>query len=95
MRSIFAIWSNTGREDYGLRRPRLAPTGRLCVTLLAIAVAGIGVGNVYSEFDASSKSDSVVDRVASIFGAGRTSVPTDERIRSVTTSSAAASDPSH
>jgi hypothetical protein len=76
MRSIFAIWSNTSREDYGLRRPRLAPTGRLCVTLLA--VAGIGVGNVYSEFHASSKSDSVVDRVASIVRAGRTSVPTTE-----------------
>jgi hypothetical protein len=73
MRSIFA--SDKARVDYGLAHPRLTRAGRLCVALLALAIAGIGVGNVNSEIGASSEPGSVVDRVAPIFGIGRTSVP--------------------
>ena len=49
MRSIFAIWSDGGRIDYGTVRPsRLAGARRFGVAMVAVAVAGVGVWNAYS-----------------------------------------------
>lgn len=49
MRSIFAIWSDNGRIDYGTVRPsRLAGARRFGVAMVAVAVAGVGVWNAYS-----------------------------------------------
>src|SRR5712691_4950236 len=60
MRSIFAIWSDNGRVDYGvdhgIARPRrLTFAARLGVAVVALAAAGMGARNVYSEMVANSK----------------------------------------
>ena len=49
MRSIFAIWSDDGRIDYGTVPPsRLAGARRFGVAMVAVAVAGIGAWTAYS-----------------------------------------------
>jgi hypothetical protein len=49
MRSIFAIWSDDGRIDYGTVPPsRLAGARRFGVAMVAVVVAGIGIWNAYS-----------------------------------------------
>jgi hypothetical protein len=49
MRSIFAIWSDDGRIDYGTVPPsRLAGARRFGVAMVAVAVAGIGAWSAYS-----------------------------------------------
>jgi hypothetical protein len=49
MRSMFAIWSDDGRIDYGTVPPsRLAGARRFGVAMVAVVVAGIGIWNAYS-----------------------------------------------
>ena len=49
MRSIFAIWSDDGRIDYGTVPPsRLSGARRFGVAMVAVAVAGLGIWNAYS-----------------------------------------------
>ena len=55
MRSIFAIWSDNGRAEYGIMRPRLTSAGRLGIAITAFAVAGMGIGSIYSEMVANSE----------------------------------------
>jgi hypothetical protein len=62
MRSIFAIWSDNGRVDYGsIARPRLTRAIRLGIATAAFAVAAVVAGpsirNVYSEMVANYSSD--------------------------------------
>jgi hypothetical protein len=65
MRSIFAIWSDNGRVDYGIARPRLTGGMKLGIAIAAFAamimVAGKGIRNAYLEIVASYNSDSAND----------------------------------
>ena len=62
MRSIFAIWSDNGRVDYGITRPRLTGTMKLGIAIATFAavimVGGKGIRNVFSDIVASYNSDS-------------------------------------
>jgi hypothetical protein len=64
MRPTFAIWLDDGQADYGIARPRLTFAGRAGIALVALAVAGMGVNNVYSQMAANSGPAQVSDRVA-------------------------------
>lgn len=55
MRSIFAIWSDNGRIDYGVSRPRLPRVRRLAIATAVFLVAGIGLSTVYSAIVTNSK----------------------------------------
>jgi len=61
MRSIFAIWSDNGRVDYGIARPRLTGGMKLGIAIAAFAavimVAGKGIRNAYLEIVAYYDSD--------------------------------------
>jgi hypothetical protein len=59
MRSMFAIFTNSGRANYGIGRPRVTFAGRFGIVVIAMAVGGMGVGNVYSQMVANAESDSV------------------------------------
>jgi hypothetical protein len=61
MRSIFAIWLDDGRVDYGITRPRLTGAGRLVVAALGLAVASVGVRSVYSQMVANADVGSFAD----------------------------------
>jgi hypothetical protein len=49
MRSIFAIWSDNGRLDYGIAPSRLGGAVRRGIAIVALAVTGMGIWNIYSE----------------------------------------------
>src|SRR5262252_2339675 len=55
MRSPFAIWSDDGRVDYGVERPKLPRAKRFGIAIVAFAVAGLGVWNAYSAIVANLK----------------------------------------
>ena len=61
MRSIFAIWSDNGRVDYGIARPRLTGGMKFGIAIAAFAavimVAGKGIRNAYLEIVAYYDSD--------------------------------------
>jgi hypothetical protein len=59
MRSMFAISTNSGRANYGIGRPRVTFAGRFGIVVIAMAVGGMGVRNVYSQMVANAESDSV------------------------------------
>jgi hypothetical protein len=49
MRSMFAIWSDNGRIDYGVAPRRPPHMRRLAVAAVVFAIAGMGLRTVYSE----------------------------------------------
>jgi len=55
MRSPFTIWSDDGRVDYGVERPKFPRAKRFGVAVVAFAVAGLGVWNAYSAIVANLK----------------------------------------
>jgi hypothetical protein len=61
MRSIFAIWSDNGRVDYGIARPRLTRAMWLGIAIttfpIVAMVAGVLIRNAYSEMVANYNSD--------------------------------------
>src|SRR5450631_674573 len=66
MRQMFAIWMNSGRVDYGIARPRLTFAGRFGIVVIATAVGGMGVCNVYSQMVANVESDSLPNTVPAL-----------------------------
>jgi hypothetical protein len=73
MRSIFSIWRDNGRVDYGISPPSgLAPAGKLGLAAVALLVAGIGVRGVYSGIVADDGLDRLAHAVpAAAIDAGR------------------------
>jgi hypothetical protein len=73
MRSIFSIWRDNGRMDYGIAPPGgLAPAGKLGLAAVALLVVGIGVRAVYSGIGADDGLDSLAHAVpAAAIDAGR------------------------
>lgn len=55
MRSIFAIWSDNGRIDYGVAPRRLPYVRQLAIATVVFLIAGVGLRTVYSEIVANSK----------------------------------------
>jgi hypothetical protein len=73
MRSIFSIWRDNGRLDYGIARPSgLAPAGKIGMAVVVLAVAAIGVRGVYSAMTANDELDTMAQAVpAPVIDAGR------------------------
>jgi hypothetical protein len=73
MRSIFSIWRDNGRMDYGIAPPSgLAPAGKFGMAVVALVVAGIGVRSLYSDMAANAELDSLAHAVpAAVVDAGR------------------------
>jgi hypothetical protein len=70
MRQKFPVWSGHGRSEFGPSGLSLA--ARYGGGLIVVAVAAIGIGNVYSQIVIGPEPGSVADGVAgSIFGIGR------------------------
>jgi hypothetical protein len=61
MRSIFAIWSDSGRVDYGIAPPRLTGAMRRGIAVTAFAIVGVvatmAIRNVYSQMVGNYNSD--------------------------------------
>jgi len=73
MRSIFSIWRDNGRMDYGIAPPAgLSPVGKFGLAAVVLVVAGIGVRSVYSGMAADDGLDSLAHAVpAAAIDAGR------------------------
>ena len=61
MRSPFTIWSDDGRVDYGVERPKFPRAKRFGVAVVAFAVVGLGVWNAYSAIVANLKAHDSTD----------------------------------
>jgi hypothetical protein len=64
MRSIFSIWRDNGRLDYGIARPSgLAPAGKIGMAVVLLAVGAIGVRGVYAVMTANDRLDTLAQAV--------------------------------
>jgi hypothetical protein len=68
MRPKLALWSDRGRPDYSvLARPKSSFAARFAVSLVALAVAAVGIGSVYSEvIPGDSPSDTLTAGTAAV-----------------------------
>jgi hypothetical protein len=73
MRSIFSIWRDNGRLDYGIARPSgLAPAGKIGMAVVVLAVGAIGVRGVYAVMTANDRLDGLAQAAAPpVIEAGR------------------------
>jgi hypothetical protein len=74
MRSIFSIWRDNGRMDYGIAPSgELAPAGKVGLAAVALLVVGIAVRGLYSGMAADDGLNSLTHAVpAAAIDAGRT-----------------------
>jgi hypothetical protein len=84
MRSIFSIWRDNGRFDYGIARPSgLTPVGKIGMAVVLLAVGAIGVRGVYAVMTANDRLDALAAAVPTTQAVPEAATPVIEVARAV------------